>query len=200
MRETDQSSVVQVWSYEHVHGDNGNKRGPAARANLQMVQVRRVRAGEGPQLRELRLRALRDTPHAFASSHRLEVAQPEAHWSELALASEKGQDAVVLVAMHDRRWIAMAASRWFDQEAGIAQLWGMWVEPAARGRGVGRTLVSAVASWAAARGAAVLRLGVTDPAAEVASFYEQLGFRRTGESRRLPPDGAVRAFFLVRSL
>ncbi|MBV8989068.1 MAG: GNAT family N-acetyltransferase [Solirubrobacterales bacterium] len=162
--------------------------------------MRRVRAGEGAQLRELRLRALRDTPRAFASSHRLEVAQPESHWSALALASEKGQDAAVLVAMHDRRWIALAASRWFDQEAGIAQLWGMWVEPAARGRGVGRTLVSAVASWAAARGAAFLRLGVTDPAAEVASFYERLGFRRTGESRRLPPDGAVRAFFLVRSL
>jgi GNAT superfamily N-acetyltransferase len=84
------------------------------------IEVRPVEASEGPLLRELRLRALRDAP------------------------------------------------RWFDQPAGVAHLWGMWVEPAARGRGLGRTLV--------------------------------LGFRRTGETKPLPPDGIVRAFFLARSL
>lgn len=188
----------------YLHPEDGtartNRSNSSRRSAPGIVSVRPVCAGEGEQLRELRLRALRDTPHAFASSHQLEVAQPDSYWSDLASASGRAHDALVLVAVRDRRWIAMAASRWFDQPSGIAQLWGMWVEPAARGCGLGRTLVSGVASWAAARGAVVLRLGVTDPAAEVASFYERLGFKRTGETKLLPPDGASRAFFLARPL
>jgi GNAT superfamily N-acetyltransferase len=118
----------------------------------------------------------------------------------MANSSDSAHDTVVLVALADRRWIAMGAARWFDQRAGIAQLWRMWVEPAARGRGLGRALVDGIASWAAERGAVLLRLGVTEPASEVATFYEHLGFHRTGETKLLPPDGHLRAFFLAREL
>jgi GNAT superfamily N-acetyltransferase len=164
------------------------------------LEVRPVVSGEGALLRELRLRALRDAPKAFAAAIDVEMARPDSHWRDLADASGSAGDGRVLVAVRGRRWIAMAASRWFDRPAGIAQLWGMWVEPEARGRGLGRILVDAVASWASEQGAVMLRLGVTEPAAEVAHFYEHLGFRRTGETKLLPPDGAVRAFFLARPL
>jgi GNAT superfamily N-acetyltransferase len=164
------------------------------------VAVRAVGAGEGAHLRELRLSALSDAPEAFASSLEVEAARPESFWNELASASSAAREGVVIVAVSGQKWIAMAGSRWFDQSAGIVQLWGMWVEPAARGRGLGRMLVSTVATWAARRGAVALRLGVIDPAVEVASFYEHLGFKRTGETKLLPPGGAVRAFFLAKSL
>jgi GNAT superfamily N-acetyltransferase len=162
------------------------------------VDVRPVRAGEGPRLRELRLRALRDAPLAFASSLEIEVARPESYWADLAGASAKASEKVVFVAAAGRRWIAMAGSHWFDQSAGIVQFWGMWVQPAARGTGLGPLLVDRVTNWAAARDALLLRLGVTDRASEIAAFYEHLGFRRTGETKLLPPDGSVTAFFLAK--
>lgn len=164
------------------------------------VIVRGVQAGEGARLRELRLRALHDAPEAFASSLEVEMARPEWYWSDLATAGAPARDRVVFVAVKGRRWIAMAASHWFDESAGVAQLWGMWVEPAARDRGLGRTLVDRIAGWGAERGAVLLRLGVTDPAAQVATFYEHLGFERTGETKRLLPDGEVSAFFLAKPL
>jgi GNAT superfamily N-acetyltransferase len=152
------------------------------------------------RLRELRLRALRDAPLAFASSFEIEAARPESYWTDLADASATGSDRAVFVVTDSRRWLAMAGSHWFDQPAGIAQLWGMWVEPRARGIGLGRLLVDRATSWAAERGADVLRLGVTDRASEIAPFYEHLSFKRTGETKLLPPDGAVTAFFLAKSI
>jgi GNAT superfamily N-acetyltransferase len=176
------------------------------------IEIRLLTAGEGPQVRALRLRALRDAPRAFASSLELELARPDAHWDNLARRSASGEAAgatgaegaadasVVWVATDAGRWRAMAGSFWFDRPAGIAQLWGMWVEPSARGRGLGSMLVDVVAGWATDRGALRLRLGVVDRAPEAVAFYERLGFTHTGETRSLPPDGASTAFFFAKVL
>ncbi len=162
--------------------------------------IRPVLPGESQRLRELRLRALRDSPRAFAASLAAEEAQPASYWSELVAQSGPARDGVVLVTISERRWIAMAASRWFSRAEGIAQLWGMWVEPAARGQGLGRALIDGIASWASERGAILLRLGVIEPAAEIESFYQHLGFRRTGETKLMPPDCTISALFLARFL
>ena len=172
--------------------------GPPSAA--QRAVIRPVLPQESQRLRELRLRALRDSPGAFAASLAAEEAQPASYWSQLVAQSAPARDGVVLIAISDRRWVAMAGSRWFSRADGIAQLWGMWVEPAARGQGLGHALIDGIASWASQRGAALLRLGVIEPAAEIESFYQQLGFRRTGETKLLPPDGTISAFFLARSL
>lgn len=158
-------------------------------------------AGDEAQVRALRLRALREAPHAFGSSLELEDAHPDTHWSELVEHSAAAEEGALFVAVERERWIAMAGARWFNRSEGIAQLWGMWVDPGARGRGLGRALVEEVAAWARARGAVCLRLGVTEDAPEAARFYERLGFMRTGERKALVRDrGEGCAFFLVRRL
>jgi len=154
--------------------------------------VRTVRAGEGPPLRELRLRALGDAPRAFASTVADEAAFAESHWAELAGAG------VVQIAVADAAWIGMACARWFDQERAIVQLWGMWVDPEWRGRRVGERLVGAVRGWAVAHGGRVVRLGVIDDGPHAAPFYERLGFACTGETRSLVRDPSLGCFFLAR--
>ena len=163
-----------------------------------MGALRAVRSGEAALLRELRLRALRASPEAFASNAADEAAQPDAFWCDLATASAEADAAIVCVAIEGERWVGMAAGRWFDRDRGIAQLWGMWVDPASRREGLGGRLVSAVRAWAAGRGARFLRLGVIEGPDDVGEFYERLGFVRTGEERPIPQDPARRAFWLVR--
>lgn len=165
------------------------------------IEIRRPAPGEGPQVRALRLRALSDAPEAFSSSLELELERSPAYWEHLARRSAVGDahdESVLFVAIDDGHWAAMTASFWFDRPARIAQLWGMWVEPSMRGRGLGRRLVAQVAGWAADRGAVRLRLGVVERASEVAAFYERLGFARTGETKSLTPDDT--AFFLAKEL
>lgn len=167
-----------------------------------MIEVRPVGATEQGPLRELRLRAMRDAPGAFASTAEQEAAYPDARWTQLAGESELADATVVFVATDGERWLAMAAGRWFDRERGIAQLWGMWVDPVVRRLGLGERLVAEVRRWAASHGATFLRLGLTEGAGagDASSFYERLGFVRTGETRPLPRDEAITAVFLVRPL
>ena len=125
-------------------------------------------------------------------------AYPESHWRELAAVSELAADAVVFVAVQRPRWVGMAAGRWFDRERGVAQLWGMWVDPAARRRGLGERLVAEVHGWAASRGAGLMRLGVIEGAAGATEFYERLGFVPTEETKPLLRDENLTALFLAR--
>ena len=54
---------------------------------------------------------------------------------------------------------------------------GIFVEPAARGRGVGTLLLQAIANEAAQRGYAEVRLDVIDTNDRARALYERRGFR-----------------------
>ena len=64
-----------------------------------------------------------------------------------------------------------------------AIVWGVWVDPAARGSGIGRDLVSSVIDWAATRGCERVTLCVTDTSGAAISLYRELGFSDQGPLR-----------------
>ncbi|MFZ0091342.1 MAG: GNAT family N-acetyltransferase [Solirubrobacteraceae bacterium] len=163
-----------------------------------MTEVRALGAADADRLRDLRLRALSDAPEAFASTAREEAALPTDRWFELAERSEHADAIVIFVAVDGERWVGMAAGQWHDRGQGIAQLWGMWVEPAMRGRRIGERLVAAVRAWAADHGGRFVRVGVVTAEGDPTPFYERLGFVGTGEGKPLPRDPARRAHFLAR--
>jgi GNAT superfamily N-acetyltransferase len=163
-----------------------------------VLEIRSVGGSDAAALRDLRLRALGESPRSFASSVAEESAFGEERWTELAAPSAAGDDSTVLVAVHDGAWVGMAAGRWFDRRRGIAQLWGMWVDPAQRRQGVGGRLVAGIRDWAAGHGARFLRLGVIGDVPGLSAFYEDMGFVRSGEERPLARDPDRLAVFLVR--
>jgi ribosomal protein S18 acetylase RimI-like enzyme len=159
--------------------------------------VRRLDPDEGGLLRALRLRALADSPHAFGVALVDEAERPDAEWSARAAAAD-GTGAVVFVALDDGAPVGMAGGRWYEPAETTVSLWGMWVDPAARGSGVAAALAEAVRGWAAAAGARRLRLGVMADGAPAIRFYERLGFRRQGEERPLRRDPAQLWFEMAR--
>ena len=77
-----------------------------------------------------------------------------------------------------------------QQEAG-AQLIGMWVTPAERGRGIGALLVRAALDVAADQDAPSVGLWVTEGNDAARAMYQRLGFEFTGEWGPLPHDAAT---------
>jgi RimJ/RimL family protein N-acetyltransferase len=144
------------------------------------VDVRRIEVGEGGRLRALRHAALRDAPRAFGATAEGDAARPAEHWDMLG-----GGPGAVFVAGD---WEGMAGV-YLDGELPV--LWGMWVVPSARGRGLGRALAETAIAWARDRGLERLTLTVSDAAAAAERLYEGLGFARTGASRPLESDPAL---------
>jgi hypothetical protein len=90
--------------------------------------VRRLRRGEGAVLRDVRLRALADSPDAFASSLAEETPHPAARWQAYADANEAAKRSVTIVAEERDECVGMAVGLRSDQRAGIAELAAMWVD------------------------------------------------------------------------
>jgi len=99
------------------------------------VEIRRPVKGEGARLRELRLRALREAPSAFASSFERERGRTLPEWEAVALGNAWDQPIAVFVATDGDQWLAMAGGYLDGDRPGVAGLWGLWVTPDARRQG-----------------------------------------------------------------
>jgi ribosomal protein S18 acetylase RimI-like enzyme len=134
-------------------------------------------------VRPLRLRALREDPDAFGSTLESERCRPDADWRFWVDDT--------LIAFDDDTPIGMANLKLGEP----AEIFGMWVAPEARGKGVGETLVRALLDRAGDR---TVKLCVADTAPAARRLYERLGFEPNGETGTLRPDSSIRTVTLVR--
>jgi GNAT superfamily N-acetyltransferase len=164
------------------------------------VEVRRLVSGEGEMFRDLRLRALQDAPYAFASSYALECDRPLERWEEIAAESEAGEAGVVFVATAGTPFVGMAGGYLHREDPDLAGVWGTWVAPEARGRGIGERLVEPVVEWARVRGMSRVELSVTERAVAANTLYRRLGFTATGVMSPLPSDPSIAEMWMIRRL
>lgn len=141
--------------------------------------------------RNLRLRALLDSPDAFGSTHEAEATRTDAMWSaRVAEATSSGKDRLLLAFDHDTA-CGLVWCRLSDDEPAVAHLFQMWVDPATRGMGAGRALLREAVSWAQRVGARSVRLGVTAADTPAMRLYLACGFRPDGVPQPLREHSAL---------
>jgi ribosomal protein S18 acetylase RimI-like enzyme len=155
------------------------------------ASVRRVKAGEWRRLRDLRLRALAETPDAFGSTHAGESAQPDAFWQERATAAAQGQERLTMIAEMDHGWVGLAGGYTEAEEPDRPWLVSVWVDPAWRGKGLGDKLVNTVIAWATSRNAVGLQLDVAESNQAAIRLYERCGFVATGKKVPMERDPTI---------
>lgn len=137
------------------------------------ARVRRIRAEDGPLLRELRLRSLADTPNAFGQSLEDAAARPDAEWSAEVRAAALGDRRAWFIAEAPEPLGLVLVRR---RPPDVALVFSMWVDPRARRTGVGRALIDAAAEWAHSWGAERIVLWVVAGNEPAMRFYQSLGF------------------------
>jgi ribosomal protein S18 acetylase RimI-like enzyme len=147
------------------------------------ITLRAMTADDWQRWRPVRLAALADAPDAFGSRLADWSDAPEDRWR--ARLSIPG--ALDLVAYEDDHAVGMASG--VPGEGDRAELISMWVDPAARGRGVAGALIDAVARWAAETGASVLELSVMPDNDRAHRTYARLGFTDSAVPGDALPDG-----------
>jgi ribosomal protein S18 acetylase RimI-like enzyme len=151
------------------------------------MRIRTVRSGDWRAYRGVRLAALRESPSAFESTYEEEAAMGDERWRRRARSSEVSEDTTIALAQDDSKWVGLAAG-YRPGHGADCELISLWVDPAARGRGLGARLVDAVASWAAGHGDRTIGLWVNDRNRAAISLYRRAGFEATGESKPMPAD------------
>jgi RimJ/RimL family protein N-acetyltransferase len=152
------------------------------------MEIRVLLAGDAAAFQELRLLALRECPTAFSSSYEEECDIP------LMRVGERlgpGPDRAVFGAFDDGRLVGTVGllrerHRKLSHKAFV---WGVYVAPAFRKRGVGRRLLQAALDHAAAMsGLRQVTLGVNASNSASIALYISLGFE---------PYGVEKGFMLV---
>ena len=77
------------------------------------------------------------------------------------------------------------------ENAGRAQVVSMWVDPAYRREGLGKALVDRVIEWNRSCGVREIALMVTSVNSGAMTFYERLGFVKTGVTEQYTNDPAI---------
>lgn len=131
----------------------------------------------------LRLQGLREAPEAFASSYEEEVGTPLV---DVAQRLQARSDRAVLGAFEESTLVAVVGL----QRESMAKLahkafvWGMYVTPESRRKGIGAALLRhALAHAKSELGVRQVNLGVNTRNVAAVSLYRSLGFEQYGLER-----------------
>src|SRR5918992_1777555 len=102
-------------------------------------EIRSGTPGDWQVYRDIRLRMLRETPDAYASSYANEAAFSEFRWRQRL-------DNPMLFLASDQRAEVVGTVTALEQAAGTVEVVAMYVAPEARGQGCARQLLDAVAA------------------------------------------------------
>ncbi len=148
--------------------------------------LRRVHPDDWELFRDIRLRALADSPDAFGSTLERERDFSEKEWRRRLVRP-------VVVVLHKGRPVSVGG---VFQDDGRHQVWGMWTDPDHRGRGHARAILDLLVGEAVAAGDPVsLHVNTANPDAR--AVYERYGFVATGELEPLRP-GSEQLIELMR--
>lgn len=141
-----------------------------------IVFVRPIAANEWRLYRSLRLRALRESPDAFASTYECEAIRSDDDWEARISAAATSTGAQAFFAFHHGEPCGLVWCKSSEAEPDVVEVFQMWVDPVSRGIGAGRALLASAIDWAESRGAQRVRLGVTIAHTPAMHLYRTGGF------------------------
>ena len=156
--------------------------------------VRKLEESDWRIFSEIRLRALRTDPKVFGSTYKREASFTEAKWRSRLSDPDSG-----IFAVFDRDkpvGITGISIHRDDPSRKTALLWGSWLRPDARGKGISKLLYEARIDWARNQ-PGVERIIVSHRESNAASKFanQKFGFVGTHTTEKLWNDGVTEREF-----
>jgi len=164
------------------------------------MRIRTLEPHEVDLHRELRLRALLDSPDSFGETFAAAEKRPLSYWENLTRSVTDPGPHVMFLACEGDDALGSTYGLLDRETSDAGRIGGTWVDPSRRRQGVARTLLEAVFAWARER--KLKRLGLWAPAhsPRAIALYQQTGFHKTGSSRPLPTDPELTIIEMLQNL
>jgi RimJ/RimL family protein N-acetyltransferase len=137
--------------------------------------IRTTTADDAEKLRELRLEALTNHPKEFSSTPEDALKHD---WNERAVTGHGDHLDATFVAEKDGQLVGMTGIAASDRQKfpHSAYIWGVYVRPDFRGRGIAKVLVNAALQWAQKKGRTIVRLSAVATNPFAIRCYINCGF------------------------
>lgn len=146
------------------------------------IEIRKPKLEEWESYKNLRLKALKEFPIAFASDYEVAMTKDDEHWKGWIKKSEEEKSSFMLFAYLEERPIGMMAAYWEDSPklTHIVNLVGVYVDSDFHGQGIGKKLIAAMIEKFKSMNFRKIRLGVTATNENAIALYEKSGFQKVG--------------------
>ena len=156
-----------------------------------MIAIKRITTETALLFKDIRLRALQDSPWAFGSTHAKEAQLSDEEWVKRAARWGGDRTDAIFLAFDGETPCGIVGSYVDEGQPETAHVISMWVDPAYRRASVGNALIDGVIAWNRSIGASGLKLMVTSVNQGAIAFYMRMGFRMTGVTGPYPNDPAI---------
>ncbi len=154
------------------------------------IFIRQLTENNWREFSEVRLKALQTDPTVFGSNYEKESQMTEAEWRSRL----KAKDNAIFLIYEDETPIGMTgvSINWNDPTEKTALLWGSWLAPHARGKGLSELMYQTRINWAKQQ-PTVEKIIVSHRASNVASKYanQKHGFVLTHKTEKVWTDSGV---------
>ena len=155
------------------------------------MTVRAITSADIPAVQRVRLDALRTNPLSFTAAPGNDIVADTARLTQMI--SDASTATIFAAFDDDDNAMGMVGLRRLTgaKTRHRAEIWGFFVQPDARGRGIGKSLMQAAIAHARSwDGLLQIQLAVGDIAPDAKRLYGSLGFKEWGrEPRALLVDG-----------
>jgi ribosomal protein S18 acetylase RimI-like enzyme len=141
-----------------------------------VVKLEQLGPDDWEEFRDLRLRALGESPEAFGMTLIQARRNSEEHWRGRLTGG-----APIMAVRVDGALVSMGGGWVAPGDQARMTVWGMWTAPESRGKGHSRALLCYLLNWASQRDITTVELHVTEGNDVARRFYEQCGFEATGQ-------------------
>ena len=153
------------------------------------VTVRQANVADAAALRQLRLEALQNRPVAFASDYHEEVQYPLSRTEE-RLKDQTANATFIAIANSTLVGMMGIGQSQHRNVKHNAMIWGVYVQPAWRGKNISGQMIEACIEWARERSVKFVKLGVNATNTSALNSYIRAGFKVYGvESQVIFYDG-----------
>lgn len=166
---------------------------------METVQILNSNKVKVSDYRDLRLRALKEEPHAFASTHASQKDDSDEIWGERLKRYQEENGNWMVFAAISQKLVGMlgAYQTKEDIKTNAANIIAVYVAPEVRGKGISKLLMERVLQKLKASKIITVKLSVNTSQTAALRLYERFGFSNIGKENKKLGDGQMHDEYLM---